>query len=368
VIRVIVVDDSAYMRQLLSRLVTVEGDIEVVDTAADPYEARDKIKQHNPDAITLDVEMPKMDGLSFLRNIMRLRPMPVVLVSSLVGAQVEVAVEALSIGAVDILAKPTQGEDEIGNFGRQLREKLRVAASLTPERLRCGAARPAAAPVAGAATSAAVHGRSFNRIIGIGASTGGTTAIKEVLRELPGDFPPIMISQHIPEQFSAAFAASTNRLTELQVVEAQDGQPVQRGFAYVAPGSHHLTLASEDGAYVCRLTQGERVNGHRPSVDVMFRSMVEVMGKRLVGVLLTGMGNDGARGLAQMRDAGAYTLAQDEATSVVWGMPGEAVKLDGACKVLPLHRIAPVLVGWAQRGQGAGARGVGASRAVGGEA
>ncbi len=358
--RIVVVDDSEYMRELLSRLIALDGDMQVVGTAADPYEARQLIRELDPDAITLDVEMPKMDGLSFLRNVMRLRPVPVVLVSSLVGTSVEVAVEALAIGAVDVQSKPTRGETQA--FGEQLRAKLRVAASLSPDQLMSGVQRASAAPPPPAPPAIALP-ESFNLVVGIGASTGGTTAIKEVLRALPADFPPVLITQHIPAQFSAPFAASANRQSALEVVEARDGQPLRRGCAYVAPGDQHLELRARDGRYVCRLRDGDKVNGHRPSVDVMFDSMVKVMGRRLVAVLLTGMGADGARGLRRIREVGGYTLAQDEATSVVWGMPGEAVKRDAACKVLPLQRIASVL---SQRcGRHGAAAGTGARPAAG---
>ncbi len=344
--RVVIVDDSQTMRQLLNKLISQDEELEVVGMAADAYEARELIKALNPDVITLDVEMPKMDGLSFLRNIMRLRPMPVVLVSSLLGRNVKIAVEALEIGAVEVLAKPTGGITP--QFGEQLREKLRIAGSRTIDQLkRNTVASPKAAPLR--TPSARVGGRVVDRIIAIGASTGGTTAIKEVLRELPDDLPPIMISQHIPEQFSAAFAASANRLTALTVVEAEDGQPVEWGHVYVAPGGHHLTLAPDGTGYLCRIVDSERVNGHRPSVDVMFDSITAQMGKRQIGVILTGMGNDGAHGMLRMHEAGAFTIAQDEQSSVVWGMPGEATKLGGACEVLPLPSIAQAVLSWCER-------------------
>ncbi|MEO0422897.1 MAG: chemotaxis response regulator protein-glutamate methylesterase [Pseudomonadota bacterium] len=345
--RVVIVDDSQSMRQLLNQLISQDSDLEVVGMAEDPYEARDLIKATNPDVITLDVEMPKMDGLSFLRNIMRLRPMPVVLVSSLVGRNIQVAVEALEIGAVDVLTKPTA--DTMPQFGEQLREKLRIAGSRTVDQLKCGAvASPKAAPLRSAKSSEAASG-VVDRVIAIGSSTGGTSAVKEILRELPGDLPPIMISQHIPEKFSKAFADSADRLTALTVVEAQDGDTVKRGHVYVAPGGFHLTLAREGTGYVCRVVSGDRVNGHRPSVEVMFDSVTELMGRRQLGVILTGMGNDGAHAMVRQREAGAFTVAQDEASSVVWGMPGEAHKLGGACETLPLSEIAAAVVSWCDR-------------------
>ncbi|MEO0972631.1 MAG: chemotaxis response regulator protein-glutamate methylesterase [Pseudomonadota bacterium] len=341
--RVLVVDDSASMRSALRKLISMDDELEVVGEAEDAFKARDAIKALHPDVITLDVEMPGMDGISFLSNLMRLRPMPVIMVSSLIGNNAEVTMKALELGVVDMIPKPTGGNTQ--QFGEQLREKLRVAASRTAAQLARGRiASQAPAPIA-----AGSSGVGVNRIIAIGASTGGTTAIKEVLRELPGDLPPIVISQHIPEKFSGPFAVSTDRMTEVSVSEAQDGQPLRRGHAYIAPGGHHLKIVKHGAEYICRIDDGERVNGHRPSVDVMFDSLIEVMGKRLVAVLLTGMGNDGAKGLRRIRDAGGYTVAQDEETSVVWGMPREAVKLEAACKVLPLPKVAGLIVGWSTR-------------------
>ncbi|MEM9387070.1 MAG: chemotaxis response regulator protein-glutamate methylesterase [Pseudomonadota bacterium] len=345
--RVVIVDDSQSMRHLLKQLISQDSELEVVGMAEDPYEARDMIKATNPDVITLDVEMPKMDGLSFLRNIMRLRPMPVVLVSSLVGRNIQVAVEALETGAVDVLTKPSGGVTP--QFGEQLREKLRIAGSRTVDQLKCGAvASSTAAPLRSTAVGEGSSG-AVDRVIAIGSSTGGTSAVKEILRELPGDLPPIMISQHIPEKFSKAFADSANRLTALTVIEAHDGDPVKRGHVYIAPGGYHLSLAREGAGYVCRVISGERVNGHRPSVGVMFDSVTEVMGRRQLGVILTGMGNDGAHAMVRQREAGAFTIAQDEASSVVWGMPGEAHKLGGACETLPLAEIASAVVAWCDR-------------------
>jgi len=337
-IKVLIVDDSALVRRLLTEMLSSDPAITVLGTAHDAYDAREKIKALNPDVLTLDVEMPRMDGLTFLRNLMRLRPMPVIMVSSLTERGAEVTLDALSVGAVDYLSKPKIDlAATLADYRDELIAKVKAAAS----------ARVRAPSAAGAASADAVLAkrapqrqlRTTERIIAIGASTGGTEAIKDVLIHLPPDTPGIVITQHIPKLFSGAFARRMNACCQLSVCEAEDGQQVLRGHAYIAPGDKHLLLVRDGARYVCRLDEGPPVNRHKPSVDVMFRSVAQQAGRNAIGVILTGMGKDGAMGLKEMRDAGSRTLAQDEATSIVWGMPGEAVAVGGAAEVMPLGDI-----------------------------
>ena len=337
-IKVLIVDDSALVRRLLTEMLSSDPAITVLGTAHDAYDAREKIKALNPDVLTLDVEMPRMDGLTFLRNLMRLRPMPVIMVSSLTERGAEVTLDALSVGAVDYLSKPKIDlAATLADYRDELIAKVKAAAS----------ARVRAPSAAGAASADAVLAkrapqrqlRTTERIIAIGASTGGTEAIKDVLINLPPDTPGIVITQHIPKLFSGAFARRMNACCQLSVCEAEDGQQVLRGHAYIAPGDKHLLLVRDGARYVCRLDEGPPVNRHKPSVDVMFRSVAQQAGRNAIGVILTGMGKDGAMGLKEMRDAGSRTLAQDEATSIVWGMPGEAVAVGGAAEVMPLGDI-----------------------------
>jgi len=337
-IKVLIVDDSALVRRLLTEMLSSDPAITVLGTAHDAYDAREKIKALNPDVLTLDVEMPRMDGLTFLRNLMRLRPMPVIMVSSLTERGAEVTLDALSVGAVDYLSKPKIDlAATLADYRDELIAKVKAAAS----------ARVRAPSAAGAASADAVLAkrapqrqlRTTESIIAIGASTGGTEAIKDVLIHLPPDTPGIVITQHIPKLFSGAFARRMNACCQLSVCEAEDGQQVLRGHAYIAPGDKHLLLVRDGARYVCRLDEGPPVNRHKPSVDVMFRSVAQQAGRNAIGVILTGMGKDGAMGLKEMRDAGSRTLAQDEATSIVWGMPGEAVAVGGAAEVMPLGDI-----------------------------
>jgi two-component system, chemotaxis family, protein-glutamate methylesterase/glutaminase len=343
-IKVLVVDDSALVRKLLTAMLSRAHDIEVVGAASDPYAARERIKKLNPDVITLDVEMPRMDGLTFLENLMRLRPMPVVMVSSLTQRGADITLRALELGAIDFVAKPRIDiAGTLADYEEELIAKVRVAAGA---RVQARTAIPQRAIDERHSTSAVVPVlnlrsmlRTTYRIIAIGASTGGTEAIRELLGEMPADAPAIVISQHIPAAFSKAFAERMNRSSAMAVCEAQDGQQILPGHAYVAPGDRHLLVERDGARHVCRLSDGPHVNRHRPSVDVMFRSVAQNVGPSAIGVLLTGMGDDGARGLKEMMEAGAGTIAQDEATSVVWGMPGSAVKLGAALHVLPLHQI-----------------------------
>ncbi len=352
--KVLIVDDSALVRQLLTEMLHGDADLEVVGTAADPFAAREKIKLLNPDVITLDVEMPRMDGVTFLENLMRLRPTPVVMVSSLTQKGAEVTLRALELGAVDFVSKPTvdlagtlhQYAGELiakvkmaagANVNRRIGTAVKALATAVPPKLSADAVLPTQARSGGML-------RTTERIIAIGASTGGTEALREVLCALPPDAPAVVISQHIPAAFSKPFAERLDKVSAMKVFHAEDGQYILPGHAYVAPGDKHLLVERDGARYLCRLSNGPPVNRHRPSVDVMFRSVAQKVGPNAVGVILTGMGDDGARGLKEMLDAGAHTLAQDEASSVVWGMPGSAVKLGACQRVEPLSKIAQIML------------------------
>jgi two-component system, chemotaxis family, protein-glutamate methylesterase/glutaminase len=344
-IRVLIVDDSALVRSLLTDILRSDPGIEVVGVAGDAHVAREKIKLLNPDVLTLDVEMPKMDGITFLKNLMRLRPMPVVMVSSLTERGADVTLDALAIGAVDYLSKPKIDlAATLKDYSEELIEKIRTAARASVRALdpqRAAAARPSLSADA-VLPRAAKPGylRTTDRIIAIGASTGGTEAIKEVLTRMPPDAPGIVIAQHIPKAFSTPFARRMNDCCQLTVYEAEDGQHLLAGHAYIAPGDRHLLVVRDGARYVLRLDDGLPVNRHKPSVDVLFRSVAQNAGANAIGVILTGMGKDGARGLKEMLDSGSRTIAQDEASSVVWGMPGEAVSLGAAQHVLGLESLA----------------------------
>jgi two-component system chemotaxis response regulator CheB len=331
-IKVLVVDDSGLVRKLLGEIFGADPELEVVGLARDPYEARELIKQLSPDVLTLDVEMPRMDGLTFLQNLMRLHPMPVVMVSSLTERGAEATLAALHAGAVDFVAKPkvdlqvglrAYGEELIAKVKAASRAKVRALTNLPPTE--------AAAKAQGLQTT--------DRVIAIGASTGGTEAISDMLKTMPPDAPGMVIAQHIPEVFSARFAARLDGECALVVREARDGAPLLTGHVYVAPGGKHLRVERSGLKYFCSIGADEPVNRHRPSVDVLFDSVAKNVGRNAVGVILTGMGADGAEGLLHLREAGGFTLAQDRETSVVWGMPGEAVRRGGACEVLPLQAL-----------------------------
>ena len=347
-IRVLIVDDSALVRRILTELLSADPQMEVVGTATDAYMARDKIKQLNPDVITLDVEMPKMDGLTFLRNLMRLRPMPVVMVSSLTEHGAEITLDALAVGAVDYLPKPKIDlAATLGDYAEELCTKIKTAARArvrrysspsTPSGIAAVEPRYSADAVL-PKTAAPRQFRTTDRIIAIGASTGGTEAIKDVLIQLPADTPGIVIAQHIPKAFSTPFARRMDACCQMTVYEAEDGQQILPGHVYIAPGDRHLLVVRDGARYVCKLDDGPPVNRHKPSVDVLFRSVAQQAGRNAIGAILTGMGKDGAAGLKEMRDAGSPTIAQDEATCVVWGMPREAVALGAAVQVLALHEI-----------------------------
>ncbi|MEP4556080.1 protein-glutamate methylesterase/protein-glutamine glutaminase [Cobetia amphilecti] len=399
-IRVLCVDDSALIRELMAEIINAQPDMQVVATAPDPLVARDLIKRHEPDVLTLDVEMPRMDGLDFLERLMRLRPMPVVMVSSQTERGGEITLRALELGAVDFVSKPRLGiRGGMLEYAETIADKIRAAARA---RVR-PAGRAVTSPSAGSAqagsvlfnstlsnpaqsslsqsnpyqssladrsvaasvsqgtvsqdtvsqdtvspsATAAASRRpllSSEKLIAVGASTGGTEAIRAVLQSLPADAPAILVTQHMPPGFTRSFAERLNGLCRIAVKEAVHGERILPGHAYIAPGDAHLTLSRSGANYVVTLDQRPPVNRHRPSVDVLFDSVARVAGRNAVGVILTGMGRDGARGLLQMREAGAHTIAQDEQSCVVYGMPREAVELGAAQSVLPLSRISGQLL------------------------
>jgi two-component system chemotaxis response regulator CheB len=336
-IRVLIVDDSAIVRKILSDALSGEPDIEVVGTAPDPYVARDKILAVSPDVVTLDIEMPRMDGLSFLKKLMKYRPTPVIMISSLAQSSCSVVLDAMSHGAVEVLAKPG-GPYSVGDLRLILAQKVRAAAKsrLLPPKEELPASDAKAKPKA-------VLRRSNASLIAIGASTGGTEAIRVVLQELPEDSPPILIVQHIPPVFSKAFAARLDRICKVRVKEAGDGDEVLPGQALVAPGDFHMLLRRSGKSHHVELRSGPRISYQRPSVDVLFQSIAEAKGQGVLGVILTGMGSDGAQGLLKLKRGGARTIAQDEASCVVYGMPREAVALGAVDQILPLSKIASAI-------------------------
>ncbi|MEB6336531.1 protein-glutamate methylesterase/protein-glutamine glutaminase [Serratia rhizosphaerae] len=342
-IRVLSVDDSALMRQLMCEIVNNHADMEMVATAPDPLVARDLIKKFNPQVLTLDVEMPRMDGLEFLEKLMRLRPMPVVMVSSLTGKGSEITLRALELGAIDFVTKPQLGIREgMLAYSELIAEKIRTAArARLPSRTR------AAAPPILSHTPLL----SSEKLIAIGASTGGTEAIRQVLQPLPATSPALLITQHMPPGFTRSFAERLNKLCQITVKEAEDGERVLPGHAYIAPGDRHLELARSGANYQVKLHDGPPVNRHRPAVDVLFRSVAQFAGRNAVGVILTGMGNDGAAGMLEMHRAGAYTLAQDEASCVVFGMPREAIAGGGVSEVVELERMSQRMLAQIAGGQ-----------------
>ena len=346
-IRTLIVDDSALIRQIMTELLSRDPDIEVIGTAQDPFIAREKIKALNPDVITLDVEMPRMDGLTFLEKLMAGRPTPVIMVSSLTEAGCETTLRALELGAVDFVTKPKidvrQGLEELA---QQLASKVK-AASLANVRARASRGTPGQ-PRPAALSSAMI--KTTDTIIAIGSSTGGTEALKDILEVLPPNTPPIIMTQHMPEKFTKTFADRLNQLCRISVKEAEDGDSVLPGHALLAPGSYHMTLVRSGARYSVRLNQDPPVNRHRPSVDVMFDSVSRIAGANSIGIILTGMGNDGAKGMLAMKQAGAHTLAQDEASCVVFGMPKEAIKLGAADKILPLSDIPAAILSHVSRG------------------
>ena len=354
--KVLIVDDSAVVRQLLTEILDGDPDIEVVGTAADPYLARDKIKRLNPDVLTLDVEMPRMDGLMFLHNLMRLHPIPVVMISSLTQRGADTTLQALALGAVDFVSKPTLDVQRgLRAFAEEITAKVKMAARArvrVTDRPPVSAPPSVNAPAGSAETMAALASRArfrtTDRLIALGASAGGTEALRVVLEAMPADAPAVVITQHLPGSFSAAFAERLDRHSAMAVREASDGEAILPGHAYIPKGGLHLRVVGDGARWRCKLDDGPPVNRHKPAVDVLFHSVAQTVGANAIGAILTGMGDDGARGLLAMRQAGARTLIQDEASSVVWGMPGAAHKLGAAEEVLPLQRIAERLLSLAR--------------------
>ena len=335
--RVLIVDDSAIVRKVFSEKLSSDPEIEVVGTAIDPYIARDKIAELRPDVLTLDVEMPRMDGITFLRKIMVHCPMPVIIVSSLTEEGGELAMEALEAGAIDVMCKPGTSYS-VGDMAIDLIEKVKGAGRVRPEALTARASN------AGKKVSGSALTRTTNKIIAIGTSTGGTEALRHVLPSLPRNAPGIMVVQHMPEKFTTSFAESLNKICALEVREAQDGDSVAPGRVLLAPGNFHLTLRRSGARYFAAVKEGPRVSRHRPSVDVLFNSVAKVAGRNAVGVIMTGMGKDGAAGLMEMRRAGARTLAQDEASCVVYGMPRVAFEMGAVESVVSLEQMANKIV------------------------
>jgi len=348
--KVLIIDDSALVRQVLTTIINSSRKLEVIGTARDPIDAREKIKQLNPDVLTLDVEMPKMDGITFLKNLMRLRPMPVLMISTLTEAGADVTLEALEVGAIDFIAKPKiDVQDALQEYTSEIIEKLEVAGIAKVKEYKASAeiSKVAKKLDAGAVLKkkeGKIRFKSTDKIVALGASTGGTEAIKEVLEALPADSPGIVISQHIPITFSRAFTERVNKMCQIEVCEPTDGQRILPGHAYIAPGDKHLIVERSGTNYICRLNDGPPVSRHKPSVDVMFRSVAQNVGPNAMGVMLTGMGADGAEGMLEMKQQGAYNVSQDEDSCVVWGMPGAAVKIGAVDKEVTLSKVAKEII------------------------
>jgi two-component system, chemotaxis family, protein-glutamate methylesterase/glutaminase len=344
-IRVLIVDDSALVRQTLSDVLSSDPDIEVVGTAADPFVAADRIGERVPDVITLDIEMPRMDGLTFLQKIMSQHPIPVVICSSLAEEGAQSTLKALEYGAVDIITKPRLGSKKfLEESTIMLCQAVKAAAGARPRPRAHHTAEPklTADPVISRSTKAMVE--TTEKVVAIGASTGGTEALRVLLEALPADTPGIVIVQHMPELFTRAFADRLDKLCDISVKEAEPNDTVLRGRALIAPGNHHMLLKRSGARYYVDIKEGPLVCRHRPSVDVLFRSAARYAGRNAVGVIMTGMGDDGANGMLEMKEAGAVTFAQDEETCVVFGMPNEAIKRKAVDRVLPLQAIARAII------------------------
>lgn len=337
-IRVLIVDDSAVVRKVFTEELAKESDIEVVGVAPDPYVAREQIVALKPDVITLDIEMPRMDGITFLGKLMKHFPLPVIIVSSLTQAGSAIAMEAMDMGAVEVLAKPGAAYS-VGEMGEQLAEKIRAAARVDVTRLK-----KSSKPLSQVRVSSRALTASTNKIIAIGASTGGTEALKDVLTRLPATIPGIMIVQHMPANFTKSFAERLDSLCPFRVKEAEDGDTVSPGLALLAPGNFHMVMRRSGARYYVNVKNGPLVCHQRPAVDVLFNSVAAFGGKNAIGVILTGMGKDGAQGMLKMKEAGAKTIAQDEKSCVVFGMPKEAIACGGVDLVKPLDRISQAIV------------------------
>jgi two-component system chemotaxis response regulator CheB len=349
-ITVLIVDDSALIRQMFREMLISAPDIEVLDTAHDPLDAREKIKRLNPDVLTLDIEMPKMDGLSFLEKIMTLRPMPVIMVSSLTQKGADATLQALELGAFDTISKPTsnQNRDTISALKDELIAKVRAAATANM------AQRIAAQTHTSIVPFNANGGRGSRDLIAIGASTGGVEALRDIFVRLPANCPPIVVTQHMPETFTKSFAARLDALSEVTVAEASNHARLKAGHAYIAPGGEtHLKIVKIGVEYVCKLEHAPPVSSHRPSVDVLFHSVAQTAGSRALGMILTGMGKDGAEGLKAMRDAGAYTIGQNQASCVVYGMPRAAQQMGAVNAEAHLNEIPYLMMKYCEKNQGA---------------
>ncbi|MCT8342994.1 chemotaxis response regulator protein-glutamate methylesterase [Photorhabdus kleinii] len=343
-ITVLCVDDSALMRQIMREIINSHPDMEVVACAPDPLVARDLIKKHNPQVLTLDVEMPRMDGIDFLEKLMRLRPMPVVMISSLTAKGSEITLRALELGAVDFVTKPQLG----------IREGMLAYSELIAEKIRTAAQAKLSVPIITPVSSAPLSFKpllSSEKLIAVGASTGGTEAIKNLLQPLPVTSPALLITQHMPPGFTRSFAERLNKLSQITVKEAENGERILPGHAYIAPGDRHMELCRNGADYQVLISDAPAVNRHRPSVDVLFRSIAKFAGKNAVGVLLTGMGSDGAAGLLEMKQAGAYTLAQDEASCVVFGMPRAAIQMGAVDEVMDILKMSKSMLAKISSGQ-----------------
>lgn len=348
-IRVLVVDDSALVRSLLAEIINRQSDMECVGAANDPLVAREMIRELNPDVLTLDIEMPRMDGLDFLGRLMRLRPMPVLMISTLTERGAEATMKALELGAVDFVSKPRLGVvDGLGELSAQIVDKVRVAAKANVRRASSAPVTDASSPRERSAPSQPIGALRSNfsteKLVFIGASTGGTEAIKDILIRLPADFPAVLVTQHMPPGFTKTFAARLNGLSKLAVREAVNGERLLPGHAYIAPGGMQFRVDRSGANYLAVVEDGPPVNRHKPSVEVLFKSAAKLVGRNACGVLLTGMGNDGAKALREMKDAGSYNYVQDEASCIVFGMPREAILHGAADEILPPAQIAEALM------------------------